>query len=199
MSNIESETPSDKLGFARIAKSRNSRRHAEVTRVTQRRRRPPRNSTLFRDRQKLTDKCRRDGTGNSSVFRHAVSCTRFSYVLAECGHELQEGIKCPEIGDRIRTFFDTGSWRLLIHRARNRANGRGTGLFGAEREANGYSSTGRLDVTISAPGGIGTNRAFSPARSLLRGVGRRFRVSQVRRWPRFESLADPVPARGGRC
>jgi hypothetical protein len=47
------------------------------------------------------------GTGSSSVFRHAVSRARFSYVLAESGLRLRERIKHPEIGGRIRTFSDS--------------------------------------------------------------------------------------------
>ena len=46
------------------------------------------------------------GTGNSSVFRQAVSRTGFSYVLAECGLRLLERTKRAEIVGRIRTFFD---------------------------------------------------------------------------------------------
>jgi hypothetical protein len=45
------------------------------------------------------------GTGKSSVFRHAVPRAGFSYVLAESGLGLPDGIQRREIGGRILTFF----------------------------------------------------------------------------------------------
>ena len=47
------------------------------------------------------------GPVNSSVFRYAVLCAGFSYVLAESGLGLRERIKRPEIGGRIRTISDS--------------------------------------------------------------------------------------------
>jgi hypothetical protein len=47
------------------------------------------------------------GSGNSSVFRHAMPCTRMPYVLAESCLRLQVRTKRTEIGGRIRTIFET--------------------------------------------------------------------------------------------
>jgi hypothetical protein len=45
------------------------------------------------------------GTGNSSVFRHAVPRPKNLYVLAECALKPRERIKRPEIRGRNRTIY----------------------------------------------------------------------------------------------
>src|SRR5580698_1566367 len=93
------------------------------------RRRIGRSHCLFRETQPFCGQAIKrpiiaavTGAENSSVFWQAVPRAGFSYVLAEMWASACERTKRPEIGGRIRTFFD--SWSNPVVSTRGRLNGK---------------------------------------------------------------------------